>query len=281
MCALLAIGAAGSGQPLVMLHGLATDRCIWDLVVPQLARRRRVVTVDLPGFGDSAAVDADFRLDQVADRIARGLSAQGVKGPYDLVGHSLGGGIALTLTDLRPHLVRRLILVAPAGFQPLPASVSAFLAATANAVFALRREAAPLADVAWGRRLLLFGAAADGAAMAPAVARRLVGASATARRTAPALETITGSDLRPLLARVPVPVGLIWGQADRSIPLKTLAAITEIRPDARVVELRGAGHVPMVERPDAFAAAVEMLLAATPTLLNNDTTHFRDRTTVL
>jgi pimeloyl-ACP methyl ester carboxylesterase len=251
------------------------------MVVPHLARGRRVITVDLPGFGASAPVDEGFTLGEVAERIARGLSAQGVRGPYDLIGHSLGGGLALTLADRRPHLVRRLILVAPAGFQPLPASLSAFLAATADAVFAVRREAAPLADRAWGRRLLLLGAAADGATMAPALARRLVGASATARRTAPALQTITGSDLRPLLARVPVPVGLIWGQADRSLPIRMLGPIAEIRPDARIIELRDAGHVPMVERPDAFVTAVETLLAAMPELLNNETTPFRDRTTVL
>ena len=122
MCALLAVTASGAGEPLVMLHGLATDGRIWSMVVPRLARRRRVITVDVPGFGASAAVDEDFRLEAVAQRIARGLAAQGVSGPYDLVGHSLGGGIALTLADLHPRLVRRLVLVAPAGLQPLPAA---------------------------------------------------------------------------------------------------------------------------------------------------------------
>jgi len=289
MCALLAVTASGAGEPLVMLHGLATDGRIWSMVVPRLARRRRVITVDVPGFGASAAVDEDFRLEAVAQRIARGLAAQGVSGPYDLVGHSLGGGIALTLADLHPRLVRRLVLVAPAGLQPLPASLSSLLAATVNALLAVRREAAPLADRPWGRRLLLLGAAADGASLPPELARRLVVASATARRTAPAIQTITASDLRPLVERLRAPLGVIWGQGDRALPLKQLTSIRELAPDALVVELRDAGHVPMVERPAAFVDALEGLLDELPTsprqtrrgLLNNDTIPSAHRSTVL
>ena len=281
MTALVAIEAAGAGERVVMLHGLATDRRIWGLVAPRLARDRQIVTVDLPGFGDSEPVDELFELDAVAERIARGLAAHGIHAPYDLVGHSLGGGVALTLACRRPRLVRRLILVAPGGLQPLPGPLSGLLAAAADAVLAIRREAAPLADLPWGRRLLLLGAAADGARLSPATARRLVEASASARRTAPALQTIAASDLRPLLEQMRAPLGVIWGQADLALPIKRLSAITEVRPDARVVELRRAGHLPMIERPAAFTAALEGLLDSMPTLLKDDTTPFREPSTVL
>jgi pimeloyl-ACP methyl ester carboxylesterase len=277
----LAIEATGAGERLVMLHGVATDRRVWDLVAPRLAEHRRVVTVDVPGFGDSEPVDEQFELGAVAERIARGLAGHGIRAPYDLVGHSLGGGVALTLACARPRLVRRLILVAPAGLQPMPQPLSGLLAFGADALLAVRREAAPLAELRWGRRLLLLGAAADGARVPAATARRLVAASASARRTAPALQTITASNLRPLLEQLPAPIGVIWGQADRTLPVKRLSAITEVRPDARVVELRDAGHLPMVERPDAFTAALEGLLDSMPALLKDDTTPFREPSTVL
>jgi len=81
----------GAGLPLALLRGLATSRVIWAAVLGELLRTRHVVTVDLPGFGRSAAVGAEFELEPVAARIARGLAARGIAGPYDVVGHSLGG----------------------------------------------------------------------------------------------------------------------------------------------------------------------------------------------
>src|ERR1700749_4148741 len=123
MPALLAAQEAGAGERLVLLHGIATDHHIWDVVVPELATERHVVTLDLPGFGDSAPVDADYDLRRGADRMLRGVWGRGLQGPFDLVGHSLGGGIAITLAATHPRLVRRLVLVAPAGLPARPGRI--------------------------------------------------------------------------------------------------------------------------------------------------------------
>jgi pimeloyl-ACP methyl ester carboxylesterase len=261
MSAKLAVSEVGSGEPLVLLHGIATDSRIWSLVTPELSERRRVVTPDLPGFGRSESVGTGFELERVADRVVRGLAGQGVTGPFDLVGHSLGGGVAIVLAATRPRTVRRLVLVAPAGLRPLPQAVSNLLAAGADAVLAARRGAAPLADVWWGRRLLLGLTAADGAQLPATLARQLVEASATARRTGPALAEIASADLRPILAELTAPVGVIWGEADRTIPIRVLEDLLSARPDAVVARLPGAGHIPMVERPFEFVAALRAVLA--------------------
>src|ERR1700722_6157781 len=264
MPALLATQEAGAGEPLVLLHGIATDHHIWDVVVPELATERHVVTLDLPGFGGSAPVGADYNLRRVADRIVRGLAGRGVQGPFALVGHSLGGGIAITLAAAHPRLVRRLVLVAPAGLRPFPAAISNVLAAGADAVLAARRGAVSLTDVWWGRKLLLALTAADGAELPPTLARQMIAASATAQRTAPALATITSADLRPALAQLPHPLGVIWGEADRTVPIRALDDLLAARPDAAVVRLADAGHVPMVERPEVFAAALTALRGGLP-----------------
>jgi pimeloyl-ACP methyl ester carboxylesterase len=261
---LLAVEKAGTGEPLVLIHGLATTREIWGRVAPELARSRRVVVLDLPGFGKSQAVGPGFELGAVADRVARGLAAHGIRAPYDLVGHSLGAGIALTLAASRPRAVRRLVLVAPAGLAPLPFYVSRVLAASAEPVLGIRRRLAPLTDTGWGRRLLLGLAAADGARLAPLEARLMVLASASAQRTAEALATITAADLRPALREAPAPLGVIWGAADRTVPIRHADAIRHERPDADVVIVEQAGHVPMIEQPDAFAAALTGLLERLP-----------------
>ena len=162
----------GTGEPLVLVHGIATDRSIWDLVVGELSRTRRVVALDVPGFGASAPAGEDFVLTEVADQIVEGLALAGITGPFDLVGHSLGGGISIVLAAAHQPLVRRLVLVAPAGLRPFPAAISNLLAASADAVLAARRSAAPLTDTWWGRRLLLALTAADPADIAQSVRGR-------------------------------------------------------------------------------------------------------------
>ena len=262
--ALLAVEDAVAGEPLVLIHGLATTREIWSLVRPELSRERRVVTLDVPGFGESPPTGPGFELEAVADRIARGLAARGVRGPFDLVGHSLGAAVALTLASQRPRAVRRLVLVAPAGLVALPRIASLALPIAAEPALAARRALAPLTDLRWGRRVLLAFAAADGARISPLQARLMLLASAQAKRTSEALATITASELTPLLRRTPAPLGVIWGAQDRTVPARLAGAVREARPDAEIVIIERAGHVAMIEQPEAFVAALEGLLARLP-----------------
>jgi pimeloyl-ACP methyl ester carboxylesterase len=92
----------------------------------------------------------------------------------------------------------------------------------------------------------------------------MIDASAGAQRTATALSAITSADLRPLLRRTTAPLGVIWGAQDRTVPSRHAAVIRAARPDAEVVMIERAGHVAMIERPDAFVAALEGLLARLP-----------------
>jgi pimeloyl-ACP methyl ester carboxylesterase len=260
----LVIEELGAGDPLVLIHGLATTRAIWNAVAPALARSRRVVTLDVPGFGESEPVGPGFDLVAVADRIAAGLTRAGVDPPFDLVGHSLGAGIALTIAAQHPDAVRRLVLVAPAGLTSVPRVASLLASVGVEGALAARRRLAGLADLDWGRRLLLGLAAADPAAISPTQARMMVDASATAQRTSAAFSTITGSDLRPLLRRTRVPLGLIWGAGDRTISVRNAEIVEAVRPDADVRIIERAGHVVMIERPDAFVDALDGLLARLP-----------------
>jgi pimeloyl-ACP methyl ester carboxylesterase len=265
MCALLAVedwSREIPGVPLVLIHGLATTRWIWDLVAPELSYSRRVVTLDVPGFGESPPVGEGFVVQDVADRIARGLSARRIRGPFDIVGHSLGAALATSLAVRRPASVRRLVLVAPAGLAPIPPALAKLFAAGSNPLLAVRRALLPVADFEWGRKLLLAGAAADGAAIAPGIARRMVSASDGATRTAQALASVGEGRLGALLADARAPLGVIWGREDRTVPITNLGELRRVRPDARVELIERAGHVPMVERPVEFVAALERLLVA-------------------
>jgi 3-oxoadipate enol-lactonase len=174
----------------------------------------------------------------------------------------MGGAVALTLAARAPQSVRSLVLVSPAGLRPLPSLVASGLGALAAAYVPVRRAGAPLARVAWGRRLLMAGGVVDGAALAPDEVRTLLTASSGATRTRQALRAVVEADLRGMLRDLPLPVGGVWGEGDRVIPPGGAATVLALRPGARCEVVPGAGHISMVERPEAFVDALERVLAA-------------------
>ncbi|MDA0182958.1 alpha/beta fold hydrolase [Solirubrobacter phytolaccae] len=257
---MLAFDTHGNGEPLVLVHGLATTRVIWRRVVPLLLSERSVVALDVPGFGASAPVGPGFELDAVAAAIADGLAH--LERPFDLVGHSLGGAVAIALADRCPERVRRLVLVAPAGLRRMPGPAARAFGLAAERAIPLRRVGAPLADLPWGRRLLMSPGTADPASLPPAEVRAMLQASTGATRIQAALRTAASADLRQRLAQLRPPVGAIWGERDRIIPARGLETLRRLRPDAPITIVPRAGHIPMMERPAAFATALDEILAA-------------------
>jgi 3-oxoadipate enol-lactonase len=224
----LAVEETGTGRALVLLHGIVADHRVWAPVAPALARERRVVAIDLPGFGRSEPAGSGFDLEAVAAAILTGLRAHGVEEPFDLVGHSLGGGVAIQLAAQHPGVVARLILVAPAGLTPLPPRLAT----------------------------LVRGVGSLGHLVPAVLARSVENASPTARSNGQAVVTISTVDLRPRLREITAPIGVIWGEADRTVPIRGLDELIARRPEAQVVRLPEIGHVPMVEAPERFVAAL-------------------------
>ncbi len=249
----------GEGEALVLLHGVATSRLIWRRVIGELARRRRVIAVDVPGFGQSAPAGPGFELAQVADLLVERLGVE----RFDLVGHSLGGAVALATATRHPDAVRRLVLVSPAGLAPRATRVAAALGAAAErAVYARRTFGYQWIGRPRARRAMFGGTVADAGRLRPDDARLLLDASSGARRVSSGVRRALEADLRADLAAAPMPVGLIWGTADRVVPYTGLEALRRLRPDAVVETLHATGHIPQVEDPAAFTAALERILDA-------------------
>src|SRR6266853_4255672 len=100
----------GAGRPMILLHGGLGSGEMFGPVLPQLAERHQVVTVDLQGHGRTADIDRPIDVRLMADDIAALIDHLGLDKP-DVVGYSLGGGVALQVAVKHPHKVRRLVLV--------------------------------------------------------------------------------------------------------------------------------------------------------------------------
>jgi pimeloyl-ACP methyl ester carboxylesterase len=256
----LAVDEYGEGEPLLLIHGLGTDRGVWADAAPLLAHGRRVIAIDLPGFGDSPPAGEGFDLRDVAVAIDDGLRER-IPTPYRVLGHSLGGAVALMLARTRPDRVAGLILSAPAGFRPRSEPLARAAARSAPALLHARRlVGGRLVRSPVARRALLWGALHDAGRIAPERARSMLEASGRARRLPEATRAAVTADLAGQLRATEIPAGMMWGERDPLMPEPTTEAIRRCRPEAPVELVRDAGHVTQVEQPELFAAAVDRLL---------------------
>ncbi len=261
----IALTELGAGRPLVLIHGVGTDRTIWDLVQPRLSQRRRTIAIDVPGFGESEAAGEGFELERVAEAILDGVLEAGVEEPFDVLGQSLGGALALVLAAHQAGSIDRVILGAPAGFGGWPEHLAELVGLGTAAFMAGRQLVGDLASQsALARRLMYLGAVEDPALLAPQQARAMIRASARATRIREAMTTIMAADLRPELRAMRAPLGLVWGEHDGTVPIRNAELITGIRPDAELEVIPGVAHIPQVEAPGAYVDAVERLLDRLP-----------------
>ena len=150
----LAFDSHGSGPPLVLLHGIGSRRGVWDPVVGALARERRVIAVDLPGFGESPQEDFEPTPAGFAARLERWFAEQGLGRPH-VAGNSMGGGIALELA--RRGAVASATAVSPAGFwTPRELAFAQRSLRASRAIVRRLRPAVPALTRTAGGRVALF-----------------------------------------------------------------------------------------------------------------------------
>lgn len=253
--------SGGQGPPLMLLHGgIQAGGVVWWRVADALAERHRVVIPDLPGFGESAP---QAGLDAPAvERWLRALVAEVCDEPPTLVAHSAPGGLAARFASHHGSLLRRLVLVDAAGlarFRPSPGFLVALLRSSVrpSPQTVERFLARVTVDLAPMRQ-------ADGelweAFVADVAARAAVPEVRRAMRQTVRAGTRTLDDAE--LADVTAPTALLWGRRDPLIPVAVAqAASSELGWPLQIVE--GAGHLPHVEQPEAFVAALTRLMAAT------------------
>jgi len=248
----LAYDRRGSGPPLVLLHGLGHHRHGWLPVLDLLAERHDVITVDLPGFGDSPPLPygTPYNVETLGRAVREFWTGLGLRRPH-VAGNSLGGYIALDLASTAD--VRTAVALSPAGFW------SRAEHAYARAVLRLLR----LAVRADGLPAVAAGTA-EGKALAMGLlvarperlSREDVVAAATALRECVGFEETLDS-LAWVAPPAPprVPVTIAWGERDRLLPRRQ--AVRAARwAGQRALLLRGCGHLPMSDDPELVARVI-------------------------
>ncbi|WP_434976311.1 alpha/beta fold hydrolase [Streptomyces mirabilis] len=254
----------GTGEPLLLLHGLGHHRKAWERVVPLLAQEYETIAIDLPGFGQSPDLDPAVPrdLETAVAWLEAVLAELNVYRPQ-VAGHSLGGLIGLRMAQA--GLARSVTALAPAGFWTSAERWYAY------AVLNAARHASRLMPEAAVARLAL--SAAGRAALTGTLyghpdlcpAEETLAALKTLRNSQAFTATLRAGRVPNLFAGdVPgVPVTIAWGTRDRLLPPRQAARAKAMIPAARLVPLPGCGHVPMSDAPELVARVIRDATAAT------------------
>ena len=259
----------GSGPLLLLIHGIAGSVENWQEVIEPLAQRHTVLAASLPGHGRSAPGSGDYSLGALAAGLRDLLVALGHE-HATLVGHSLGGGIAMQFAYQFPEATERLVLVSSGGLGPEVSPI-------------LRAAALPGAELFIGVTALVGATVGSKLARALAVvglrptsdvaeiARGYASLVDRDRRTA-FLATLRGvvdtggqrvnAEDRLYLAEG-MPVLIIWGARDPIIPVRHAETAHKAIPGSRLEVFENVGHLPQLEVPGRFVTALERFIAET------------------
>jgi pimeloyl-ACP methyl ester carboxylesterase len=263
------LGAGGEAEPIVFVHGLSGCWQNWLENIPHFARTRRVVAVDLPGFGFSEMPAERITIPGYG-RFLDALFAELEIAAVCVVGNSMGGFIGAELAISAPQRVERLVLVSAAGLTSEHMRSEPGLAALRRLEVLLGHGGARVAKGADrlarrpGTRVSALGlvVAHPSRLPAPLVAEQLRGIGKPGFLDA--LDGLTDYPIRHRLPEIACPTLIVWGAKDRLVPVRDAYLFERLIPGSRAVVWADTGHVPQVERPAAFNRAVEAFLAEDP-----------------
>lgn len=260
----------GSGdEVLLLIHGMAGSAETWRAVLPQLAKRYRVIAPDLLGHGQSSKPRTDYSLGAFAVGLRDLLDELGVQSAT-VVGHSLGGGVAMQFLYQHPDYCRRLVLIGSGGLGPDVGWILRLLAAP-GAEFVMPVIAPPPVLRA-GNAVRSWLTAAGlrsprGAEIWNAYSSFADGETREAfLRTLRSVVDYRGqsvSALNRLNLREGLPVLAIWGEDDNIIPVDHAYSALEARPDCRLEILPGIGHFAQVEAPTEVIDLIDDFISTT------------------
>jgi pimeloyl-ACP methyl ester carboxylesterase len=261
---------AGAGPPVVLIHGMVNSSRHWAAVAEQLARDHTVIAPDLIGHGDSATPRGDYSLGAHAAGIRDLLTVIGVE-RASIVGHSLGGGVAMQFFYQFPQRTERLVLISSGGLgrEVSPLLRGAALPGVSKLVSLAAHRGVLGALWQAGQQMRKRGSRQGIYLQAVVRALRPLeqpGAREAFLQTLRSVIDVHGQRVsaqdRLYLLR-DVPTLIVWGERDRTIPLEHGRRAHHDIPHSRFETLPRAAHFPHLEDPDGLAAVLQDFLATT------------------
>jgi len=254
---------AGDGPAVVLIHGMLNSSRHWEQVALQLADRYTVIAPDLIGHGDSAAVRGDYSLGAHAASIRDLLTAIGI-GRASVVGHSLGGGVAMQFFYQFPQRVQRLALISSGGLghEVGPMLRGAALPGAAALLWLATHPRLHRTLWRWGEGLERRGVGLGDYLKATSRAMRPLDRPGARRAFLQTLRAVIDVRGQKVSARDrlhlldPIPTLIVWGERDHTIPLAHGRAAQKEIPHSRFVTLPRAAHFPHIDDPDGLATAL-------------------------
>jgi pimeloyl-ACP methyl ester carboxylesterase len=244
----LAYTRQGKGTPLVLLHGFPLDHHIWDDIIPLLEDSFDLIIPDLRGFGESTTIDTPYTMDDLALDIAGLLDHLGIE-KSAVAGHSMGGYVALAFARLYPEKISGLGLVATQALaDPQDRKEGRYKTAADVAENGISNIVDAMTTKFTSDRRLQEFARKSMESQQPAA--YIGGLKAMAERP----------DSTSLLASAKYPVAIIHGDADALIPIDRANEMKNLVPHAQFVEVKEAGHIPMMEAIKETAIGLKHLV---------------------
>jgi pimeloyl-ACP methyl ester carboxylesterase len=260
---------AGSGETLLLIHGMAGSSETWRAVIPQLAKKYRVIAPDLLGHGQSDKPRGDYSLGAFAVWLRDLLDELGVT-RATIVGQSLGGGVAMQFVYQHPDYCQRLVLISSGGLGPDVGWTLRLLSAPGAELILPVIAPKPVLNV--GNKLRSWLSAAGiqsprGAEIWSAYSS--LSDSQTRHAFLRTLRSVVDyrgqavSALNRLHLTSELPTMAIWGDKDQIIPVDHAYAAQAARPGSRLEVLAGVGHFPHVERPTDVVDLIDDFITTT------------------
>lgn len=261
---------AGDGPPIVLIHGMLNSSSHWRSVAQNLANEYTVIAPDLIGHGDSAAPRGDYSLGAHAASIRDLLAAIGID-RATIVGHSLGGGVAMQFFYQFPQRVERLALISSGGLgrEVKPMLRTAALPGVSLALALTIRPRLLGALAQSGARLRDRGVEAGVYMQAAARALRPLQSAGARQAFLHTLRSVidvhgqrvSATDRLYLLEALPTMI--VWGERDNTIPLEHGRAAHQAIPHSRFRTLAGAAHFPHLDDPDGLSELLREFMRET------------------
>lgn len=251
----LAYQDEGQGDAILLLHGMAGSSQTWRSVIRPLSRKYRVIAPDLLGHGSSAKPRSDYSLGAFAVLLRDLLDELGVA-RATVVGHSLGGGVAMQFVYQHPDYCERLVLIGSGGLGPDVGWTLRLLSAPGAEL--IMPIIAPQPVLTAGEKVRSWFAKMGIESPRGGEIWNAYSSFSDAETRQAFLRTLRSvvdyrgqavSALNRLNVRADMPIMAIWGEQDAIIPVQHAYAALEARPDARIEVMPGVGHFPQVERP--------------------------------